>query len=217
MNCVPAKEEFLNCLREVCAEHGSVLIFDEVMTGFRVALAGAQSIYNIVPDLTILGKVIGGGMPVGAFGGKKEIMDHISPDGPVYQAGTLSGNPVAMAAGLKTLELISKENFFEELGNKTKSLVDGLTEVAKQAGIDFTTNQIGGMFGLFFSDEENIDSFDKVMQCNQEQFNQFFHGMLAEGVYLAPSSFEAGFVSSAHSDEDIEATINAAKKVLSNL
>ena len=217
MNCVPATNEFLNCLREVCTEHGSVLVFDEVMTGFRVALAGAQSIYNIVPDLTILGKVIGGGMPVGAFGGKKEIMDHISPDGPVYQAGTLSGNPVAMAAGLKTLELISKENFFEELGNKTKSLVDGLTEVVKQAGIDFTTNQIGGMFGLFFSDEENIDSFDKVMQCNQEQFNQFFHGMLAEGVYLAPSSFEAGFVSSAHSDEDIEATINAAKKVLSNL
>ncbi len=217
MNCVPATGEFLNCLREACTEHGSVLIFDEVMTGFRVALGGAQSLYNITPDLTILGKVIGGGMPVGAFGGKKEIMDHISPDGPVYQAGTLSGNPVAMAAGLKTLELISTKNFFNTLNNKTKLLVNGLTEKAKQAGIAFTTNQIGGMFGFFFSDDENIDSFDKVMKCKQKQFNTFFHGMLAEGVYLAPSSFEAGFVSSAHSEQDIETTINAAEKVFSNL
>jgi glutamate-1-semialdehyde 2,1-aminomutase len=217
MNCVPATNEFLNCLREVCTQYGSVLIFDEVMTGFRVALGGAQSLYNIVPDLTILGKVIGGGMPVGAFGGKKEIMDHISPDGPVYQAGTLSGNPVAMAAGLKTLELISAENFFNTLGNTTKLLVDGLTEKAKQAGIAFTTNQVGGMFGLFFSEDENIDSFEKVMQCKQEQFNTFFQGMLAEGVYLAPSSFEAGFVSNAHTEQDIETTINAAEKVFAKL
>lgn len=217
MNCVPATNDFLNCLRDVCTEHKSVLIFDEVMTGFRVALGGAQSLYNIVPDLTILGKVIGGGMPVGAFGGKKEIMDHISPDGPVYQAGTLSGNPVAMAAGLTTLELISKDNFFETLGNKTSSLVNGLSDAANQIGIPFTTNQVGGMFGLFFSEEKNIDSFNKVMVCNQEQFNQFFHGMLTEGIYLAPSSFEAGFVSSMHSEEDIETTINAAKKVFNNL
>ncbi len=217
MNCVPATDEFLNCLREVCTQHESVLIFDEVMTGFRVALGGAQSLYNIVPDLTILGKVIGGGMPVGAFGGKKEIMDHISPDGPVYQAGTLSGNPVAMAAGLKTLELISTENYFNALGNKTELLVNGLTEKAKQAGVAFTTNQIGGMFGLFFSEDENIDSFDKVMKCKQEQFNAFFHDMLAEGIYLAPSSFEAGFVSSAHTEQDIETTINAAEKVFAKL
>lgn len=217
MNCVPATNEFLNCLREVCTQYGSVLIFDEVMTGFRVALGGAQSLYNIVPDLTILGKVIGGGMPVGAFGGKKEIMDHISPDGPVYQAGTLSGNPVAMAAGLKTLELISTENFFNKLDNKTKLLVDEITEKAKQTGVAFTSNQIGGMFGLFFSEDKNIDSFDKVMECKQEQFNTFFHGMLAEGVYLAPSSFEAGFVSCAHSEQDIETTINAAEKVFAKL
>ncbi len=217
MNCVPASNNFLNCLREVCNEYKSVLIFDEVMTGFRVALGGAQSLYNIVPDLTILGKVIGGGMPVGAFGGKKEIMDHLSPDGPVYQAGTLSGNPVAMAAGLKTLELISSSNFFESLTKKTTTLVEGLSLAAKELSIPFTTNYVGGMFGLFFSNEAKIDSFDKVMNCNQKQFNQFFHGMLDEGVYLAPSAFEAGFVSSAHSNDDIEKTINAAKKVLANL
>jgi glutamate-1-semialdehyde 2,1-aminomutase len=217
MNCVPASNDFLKTLREVCNEHKSVLIFDEVMTGFRVALGGAQSIYNIVPDLTILGKVIGGGMPVGAFGGKKEIMDFISPDGPVYQAGTLSGNPVAMAAGLKTLELISSANFFESLAEKTKTLAEGLSSAAKESNIPFTINYVGGMFGLFFSSEEKIDSFEKVMNCNQKRFNQFFHGMLEEGVYLAPSSFEAGFVSSAHSNEDIEKTINAAKKVLTNL
>ena len=217
MNCVPASSEFLGCLREVCNEYESVLIFDEVMTGFRVALGGAQTIYNIAPDLTILGKVIGGGMPVGAFGGKKEIMDHISPDGPVYQAGTLSGNPVAMAAGLKTLELISESSFFKTLSERTNSLIEGLSDAANESNISFTTNHVGGMFGLFFSNEEKIDSFEKVMNCNQEQFNQFFHGMLAEGIYLAPSSFEAGFVSISHSTDDIEATINAAKKVLSNL
>ncbi len=216
MNCVPGSNDFLKTLREVCNEYKSVLIFDEVMTGFRVALGGAQSLYNIVPDLTILGKVIGGGMPVGAFGGKTEIMDHISPDGPVYQAGTLSGNPVAMAAGLKTLELISAPDFFKSLEEKTNQLINGLSLAANESDIPFTTNQVGGMFGLFFSDEEKINSFGKVMNCNTDHFNQFFHGMLNEGVYLAPSAFEAGFVSSAHTKNDIEETINAAKKVLSN-
>jgi glutamate-1-semialdehyde 2,1-aminomutase len=217
MNCIPGSNDFLNSLREVCNQYKSVLIFDEVMTGFRVALAGAQSLYKITPDLTILGKVIGGGMPVGAFGGKKEIMDHLSPDGPVYQAGTLSGNPVAMAAGLKTLELISKPDFFKSLEEKTNNLTQGISKVANDLNIPFTTNHAGGMFGLFFSNESKIDSFEKVMNCNQELFNKFFHGMLAEGVYLAPSPFEAGFVSSAHSNEDIEASIDAAKKVLSKL
>jgi glutamate-1-semialdehyde 2,1-aminomutase len=217
MNCVPGTQDFLNTLRQMCDQHQSVLIFDEVMSGFRVALGGAQSIYNINPDLTILGKVIGGGMPVGAFGGKQEIMNEIAPDGPVYQAGTLSGNPVAMAAGLKTLNLISTSGFFASLEDKTKLLVEGLTEVAVTAGIPLKTNYAGGMFGLFFSIEEKIDSFDKVMQCDQERFKKFFHGMLNEGIYLAPSSFEAGFVSSAHSNENITDTINAAKKLFQNL
>ncbi|HIF50842.1 MAG TPA: glutamate-1-semialdehyde-2,1-aminomutase [Thiotrichaceae bacterium] len=217
MNCVPGSNDFLNSLREVCTEYKSVLIFDEVMSGFRVALGGAQSLYNIVPDLTILGKVIGGGMPVGAFGGKKEIMDHLAPDGPVYQAGTLSGNPVAMAAGLKTLELISATNFFEALEEKTNRLLDGLSLAANDANIPFATNHVGGMFGLFFSNEGKIDSFEKVMNCNQDQFNNFFHGMLNEGINLAPSSFEAGFVSNAHSNKDIDATIHSAKKAFSNL
>lgn len=217
MNCVPATSEFLNTLRTACDTNASVLIFDEVMTGFRVALAGAQSIYNINPDLTILGKVIGGGMPVGAFGGKKEIMDHISPDGPVYQAGTLSGNPVAMAAGLKTLELISETSFFSALTTQTEILVQGLCEVANELNIPFTVNHVGAMFGLFFSNEKTIDSFDKVMKCDQERFKKFFNGMLNEGVYLAPSSFEAGFVSSAHSNDDINKTINSAKNVLTQL
>jgi glutamate-1-semialdehyde 2,1-aminomutase len=217
MNCVPGSNDFLNSLREVCNQYKSVLIFDEVMTGFRVALAGAQSLYKITPDLTILGKVIGGGMPVGAFGGKKEIMDHLSPDGPVYQAGTLSGNPVAMAAGLKTLELISKLDFFKSLEEKTNKLTQGISEVANDLNIPFTTNHVGGMFGFFFSNDSKIDSFEKVMNCNQELFNKFFHGMLEEGIYFAPSSFEAGFVSSSHSNENIESTIDAAKKVLSKL
>jgi len=217
MNCVPGSDDFLNTLRNVCNQYQSVLIFDEVMTGFRVALGGAQSIYKITPDLTVLGKVIGGGMPVGAFGGKQEIMDHIAPDGPVYQAGTLSGNPVAMAAGLTTLELISVSGFFGSLENKTKNLVDGLSESANESGIPFTTNYAGGMFGLFFSNEDKIDSFDKVMNCNQKHFNKFFHSMINEGIYLAPSAFEAGFVSSAHSGNDIKKTINTAKEVFSKL
>ncbi len=217
MNCVPGSDDFLNTLRDVCNKYQSVLIFDEVMTGFRVALGGAQSIYKITPDLTVLGKVIGGGMPVGAFGGKENIMNHITPDGPVYQAGTLSGNPVAMSAGLTTLNLISTPNFFDQLTVTTLSLVDGLQKKADAAGIPFTTNAVGGMFGLFFSEAESISSFDQVMNCNQERFNTFFHGMLEKGIYIAPSAFEAGFVSSAHSENDIKETVDIAERVFSNL
>jgi glutamate-1-semialdehyde 2,1-aminomutase len=217
MNCIPGTQEFLETLRRVCDQHQSVLIFDEVMSGFRVALGGAQSIYNIAPDLTVLGKVIGGGMPVGAFGGREDIMDHIAPDGPVYQAGTLSGNPVAMSAGLTTLNLISAPGFFEKLTETTNTLVNGLQEVADASGIPFTTNAVGGMFGLFFSEAESVTSFEQVMNCNQERFNTFFHDMLEKGVYLAPSSFEAGFVSSAHSKNDIEDTITIAEQVFSKL
>jgi len=217
MNCVPGKQTFLKSLRSICNQYQSVLIFDEVMSGFRVALGGAQSIYNITPDLTVLGKVIGGGMPVGAFGGKENIMNHIAPDGPVYQAGTLSGNPVAMSAGLTTLNLISEPNFFEGLTETTTSLINGLQKVAHTAGIPFTTNAIGGMFGMFFSDENTISSFEQVMNCDQERFNTFFHGMLEQGIYVAPSSFEAGFVSSAHSENDIKETISVAEQVLSKL
>ncbi len=217
MNCVPGTQEFLETLRRVCDQHQSVLIFDEVMSGFRVALGGAQSIYNITPDLTVLGKVIGGGMPVGAFGGREDIMNHIAPDGPVYQAGTLSGNPVAMSAGLTTLNLISAPDFFEELTETTNTLVNGLQEVADAAGIPFTTNAVGGMFGLFFSEADSVSSFDQVMNCNQERFNTFFHGMLEKGVYLAPSSFEAGFVSKAHTNEDIEKTISTTNEIMKKL
>ncbi len=217
MNCIPGSDDFLNTLRDVCNQYQSVLIFDEVMSGFRVALGGAQSIYDITPDLTVLGKVIGGGMPVGAFGGREDIMNHIAPDGPVYQAGTLSGNPVAMSAGLTTLNLISTANFFEELAETSNTLVNGLQKVADASGIPFTTNAIGGMFGLFFTEEDTVTSFEQVMNCNKERFNTFFHGMLEQGIYLAPSSFEAGFVSKAHSDEDIEKTILSAKKIIENL
>jgi glutamate-1-semialdehyde 2,1-aminomutase len=217
MNCVPGTQEFLETLRRVCNQKQSILIFDEVMTGFRVALGGAQSIYNITPDLTVLGKVIGGGMPVGAFGGREDIMNHIAPDGPVYQAGTLSGNPVAMSAGLTTLNLISESNFFDELSATTSILVNGIQKVADAAGIPFTTNAVGGMFGLFFTDADSVTSFEQVMNCNQERFNSFFHSMLDNGIYLAPSSFEAGFVSKAHTEEDIEKTIMSAKTVTENL
>lgn len=217
MNCVPGSGDFLISLRDACNQYESVLIFDEVMTGFRVALGGAQSIYNITPDLTILGKVIGGGMPVGAFGGKEKIMDYIAPDGPVYQAGTLSGNPVAMSAGLTTLNLISAPNFFEELSKATTVLVNGLLKVANDASIPFTTNTVGGMFGLFFSEENFISAFDQVMNCNQERFNTFFHSMLERGIYLAPSPYESGFVSSAHTDDDINVTIEAADIIMKSL
>lgn len=217
MNCVPAIPGFLETLREVCDEAGSLLIFDEVMTGFRVALGGAQSLYKIRPDLTTLGKVIGGGMPVGAFGGRRDVMSHLAPLGPVYQAGTLSGNPVAMAAGLKTLDLITVPGFFDDLSQKTRSLVEGLKTLVMAAGIPFSTHAVGGMFGLYFSPCEKITRFDEVMSADIERFKRFFHGMLQEGVYLAPSAFEAGFVSIAHDDQVIAETLFAAQKVLKSL
>ena len=217
MNCIPPVPGFLETLRQVCDEHGSVLIFDEVMTGFRVALHSAQGLYNIQPDLTTLGKIIGGGMPVGAFGGKRQIMEYLAPIGPVYQAGTLSGNPVAMAAGLKTLELIAQPGFYESLMLKTTKLTTGLKEHAQKAGIALSTNQVGGMFGIFFSTEPQITSFKQVMQCDQALFKRFFHAMLDAGVYLAPSAFEAGFVSAAHADADIEKTLDIAQTVFKNL
>ena len=217
MNCVPPVDGFLQTLREVCDEHGSVLIFDEVMTGFRVALGGAQSHFGVTPDLTTLGKVIGGGMPVGAFGGKRAIMEQVAPLGPIYQAGTLSGNPVAMAAGLTTLNLISQPGFFDSLGQRVSQLLDGLKEHARVANIPLTTNQAGGMFGYFFSDEERITRFDQVSNCDMDRFKRFYHGMLDAGVYLAPAAFEAGFVSGAHTEQDINATLDAAERVFASL
>ena len=217
MNCIPPVPGFLEGLRDVCDEFGAVLIFDEVMTGFRVALGGVQGYFGIKPDLTTLGKILGGGMPVGAFGGKREIMEHIAPLGPVYQAGTLSGNPVAMAAGLKTLELVSEDGFYDELNKKVNFLVDGILEKAKAAGIAMTSNAIGGMFGLFFTESANVTDFQQATQCDVERFKKFYHGMLNEGIYLAPSAYEAGFVSSAHTTEDLQKTIDAAEKVFSTL
>lgn len=210
MNCIPPAPGFLEALREVCDASGTVLIFDEVMTGFRVALGGAQAHYGVTPDLTTLGKIIGGGMPVGAFGGKREIMQHIAPLGPVYQAGTLSGNPVAMAAGLKTLELISEEGFHERLSTSAKSLVSGIAAAAQASGIPLATAQVGGMYGLFFTDAEQVTSFTEATSCDQQTFKRFFHLMLEQGIYLAPSAFEAGFISAAHTAADIQATIDAA-------
>jgi glutamate-1-semialdehyde 2,1-aminomutase len=212
MNCIPPVPGFLKGLREVCEKHGAVLIFDEVMTGFRVSRGGAQELYGVTPDLTALGKIIGGGMPVGAFGGRREIMEHISPLGPVYQAGTLSGNPIAMTAGLKTLEMISAAGFHEALAEKTERLTDGLRERAAAAGVPLSTNRAGGMFGIFFTDAGLVTNFAQATACNQEQFNNFFHAMLDRGVYLAPSAFEAGFVSAAHGDAEIDATLNAASE-----
>ena len=217
MNCVPPTKAFLQALRQYCDDHGSVLIFDEVMTGFRVALGGAQALYDVTPDMTTLGKIIGGGMPVGAFGGKKAIMEHLAPLGPVYQAGTLSGNPVAMAAGLTTLNLLSEPGFHDALAEKTTRLLDGLTEAAHAEGVAFTTAQAGAMFGVFFTDQSRISGFADVMACDSERFNRFFHAMLDQGIYLAPSAFEAGFVSAAHSDEDIAATIAAARKAFATV
>jgi len=211
MNLVVPHMDFLHTLRELCTKHGAVLIFDEVMTGFRVHLGGAQALYNIKPDMTTLGKVIGGGLPVGAFGGRKDIMSCLAPLGKVYQAGTLSGNPVAVTAGLKTLELIQTPDFHAKLSAQTKKLVDGLIAAAKEAGVVFNAQSVGGMFGLYFC-EKCPTSFHEVMQSNKEHFNKFFHSMLDSGIYLGPSAFEAGFVSAAHSDEDIAFTIAAAKK-----
>jgi len=217
MNCIPPVPDFLESLREVCDEYGALLIFDEVMTGFRVAKGGAQSFYNIKPDLTCLGKIIGGGMPAAAFGGRSDVMHHLSPLGPVYQAGTLSGNPLAMTAGLKTLEILSRAGFYEDLTNKTQMFVDGMVNAAKQNGTPLSSHQVGGMFGLFFSEDENITNFEQVSRCNVEQFNQFFHAMLKQNIYLAPSAYEAGFMSVAHTENDIKQTINAANTAFSSL
>lgn len=217
MNCIPPVPGFLECLREQCTRHGAVLIFDEVMTGFRVASGGAQQVYGIDPDLTTFGKIIGGGMPVGSFGGRRDIMEHIAPLGPVYQAGTLSGNPIAMAAGLATLEGVSTEGFYERLAKATERLVNGLSDAAASAGIPLATNHVCGMFGLFFTDVGKVTSFEGATACDVERFRKFFHGMLDEGVYLAPSAFEAGFVSAAHGDDEIDATIAAAGKVFAQL
>jgi len=217
MNCVPPSPEFLETLRRECDRAGALLIFDEVMTGFRVALGGAQALYGVRPDLTTLGKIIGGGMPVGAFGGRRDIMERLAPLGPVYQAGTLSGNPVAMTAGLATLELLSAPGFHQRLQASTDNLMHRLAESAAAAGIALSTNHVCGMFGFFFTDERHVDRYAKVMACDVERFKRFFHGMLREGIYLAPSAFEAGFLSSAHSAADIDATIAAAGRVFATL
>lgn len=218
MNCIPPVEGFLEGLRTVCDENNSVLILDEVMTGFRVALGGAQAHYNIVPDLTTLGKVIGGGMPVGAFGGKKEIMDYIAPVGPVYQAGTLSGNPIAMAAGLASLNELSKGDKHQQLSAATEKLAMGLKAAAERNGISLSINYVGAMFGFFFTDsKEPITTYEQATACDAEMFKRFFHLMLEEGVYLAPSAYETGFLSTAHTDKEIELTLAAADKCFAQL
>lgn len=217
MNCIPPVAGFLECLRENCTKHGAVFIIDEVMTGFRVGFTGAQGHYGVVPDLTTLGKVIGGGMPVGAFGGKQEIMDYLAPVGPVYQAGTLSGNPIAMTAGLKNLEIISSPGFYESLTQKTDFLVDGILAAAKKHAIPMTANKVGAMFGLFFTDLEKVQSFADVGRCDINRFKKFFHAMLDAGINLAPSAYEAGFVSSAHDEKHLQKTIDAAEEVFKSL
>ncbi len=217
MNCIPPVDGYLQALRQLCDAHGVLLIFDEVMTGFRVALGGAQSLYGVTPDLSAFGKVIGGGMPVGAFGGKRSLMELVAPSGPVYQAGTLSGNPVAMAAGLANLDLITAPGFFEALNQKTRQLVDGLASAAKKEGVPMLFSQAGGMFGFFFTDQPFVHSFAQVVNCDVERFKAFFHHMLDSGIYLAPSAYEAGFVSAAHSDDDIQDTINSASAAFRGL
>jgi len=210
MNCIPPRPGFLECLRDLCTRHGSVLIFDEVMTGFRVALGGAQALYGIAPDLSTFGKIIGGGMPVGAYGGRRDIMEKVAPNGPIYQAGTLSGNPIAMAAGLAMLEVIQAPGFYADVERKTTLLVDGLRAVAVEAGVPFSTNRVGAMFGLFFTPEK-VETYTQATACDVAAFNRFFHAMLARGVYLAPSAFEAGFISAAHTEQDIADTLDAAR------
>jgi glutamate-1-semialdehyde 2,1-aminomutase len=217
MSCILPTLEFRQALREVCDQSGAVLILDEVMTGFRFGTAGAQGYYGIEADLTALGKIIGGGMPVGAFGGKKHIMEHVSPLGPVYQAGTLSGNPIAMASGLATLDIISADGFYEPLFAHTEALCQGIQAEADKAGIPFTTNYAGTMFGLFFTEEEKVQNYQQVMACDTDRFKRFFHSMLDQGVYLAPASYEAGFMSSAHTDEHIELTVEAAGKAMAKI
>lgn len=214
MNCIPPVDGFLEGLRSLCDQYGVVLIFDEVMTGFRMGVDGAQGYYNVKPDLTTLGKIIGGGMPVGAFGGKKEIMDHLSPVGPVYQAGTLSGNPVAMAAGLAALNELSKPGFYEPLFAYTEALVNGMTEIAERKGIPFTTNRVGTMFGFFFTDDKKVTSYQQVTNGNMERFKKFYHAMLDQGIYLSPSAFETGFVSAAHGDKELKLTLEAFERAI---
>ncbi len=217
MNCIPPQPGFLQGLRALCDEFGALLIIDEVMTGFRVALAGAQAYYDVVPDLTCLGKIIGGGMPVGAFGGRKEVMDALAPTGPVYQAGTLSGNPIAMAAGFACLNEVAQPGIHTTLTERTTQLANGLLEAAEDAGIPLVVNHVGGMFGIFFTDAKTVTCYQDVVKCDVERFKRFFHLMLEEGVYLAPSAFEAGFMSVAHSEEDINNTIDAARRVFAKL
>jgi glutamate-1-semialdehyde 2,1-aminomutase len=213
MNCIPPADGYLPLLRELCTQHGALLIFDEVMTGFRVALGGAQAHYGVKPDLTTFGKIIGGGMPVGAYGGSRALMEQIAPAGPIYQAGTLSGNPVAMAAGLAMLELVQAPGFHERLAARTRLLTDGLQSVADGEGVAFSTNRIGGMFGLFFHPEK-VTGYTQATSADVAFFNRFFHAMLELGVYLAPSAFEAGFMSSAHSEQDIADTLEAARSAM---
>jgi len=217
MNCIPPLPGFLEGLRELCDQYGAALLFDEVMTGFRVALGGAQALYGVTPDLSCFGKVIGAGMPVGAFGGKAEYMKLIAPEGPVYQAGTLSGNPVAMAAGLANLDLITEPGFHDTLTASTLRLAEGIRAEARAAGVPMAISAVGGMFGLFFTDRERVENFDQAAACDLEVFKRFFHAMLEAGVYLAPSAFEAGFVSSAHGQAEIDATIEAAKQAFAGL
>lgn len=217
MNCIPPVDGFLQGLRELCDEYKAVLIFDEVMCGLRVGNCTAQQLYNVTPDMTTLGKIIGGGMPVGAFGGKREIMQYLAPAGPVYQAGTLSGNPIAMSAGLASLNLLAEDGFFTPLYDYCEKLVNGLQELADKHHIPMTTNHVGSMFGLFFTEEKNITRFSQVVNSNQEMFKKFFHGMLEQGIYLAPSAFETGFVSAAHDDETLTKTLQAADIVFEGL
>ena len=214
MNCIPPVPGFLEGLRELCDQHGAVLIFDEVMTGFRMGVDGAQGYYNIKPDMTCLGKVIGGGMPVGAFGGKREIFEQLAPLGPVYQAGTLSGNPVAMAAGLAAMNELSKPDFYQPLFDYTEQLVDGMRSIAHEAGIPFTTNHVGSMFGFFFNDAETVTSYQQVANGDLESFKKFYHDMLTQHIYLAPSAFEAGFVSAAHGEKELDLTLSAMRKAI---
>jgi glutamate-1-semialdehyde 2,1-aminomutase len=217
MSCIPPVPGFLETLREVCDQYGALLIVDEVMTGFRVSKTGAQGYYNLEADLTCLGKVIGGGMPCAAFGGKRAIMEHLSPLGPVYQAGTLSGNPVAMAAGLAMMDAVEEEGLYEMLTRATTRLVEGMQGIADDCGIPFTTNHVGSMFGFFFTEADKVQNYQQVMACNKDHYNKFFHGMLNEGVYLAPASYEAGFTSSCHTDDVIDATLERAQRVMKTL
>lgn len=217
MNCIIPQDNFLQQLKKLCEQYDALLIIDEVMTGFRVSKGGAQGYYGVTPDITTLGKVIGGGMPVGAFGGRKDVMQYIAPTGPVYQAGTLSGNPIAMSAGLAQLNELDNDSLYDELTNKTKKVAEGLKAAANNHGISLSVNYVGGMFGYFFTEDEKVTSFKQVTECNIEQFKVFYHGMLAEGIYLAPSAFEAGFLSMAHSDNEINATLAAADRVFASM